>query len=518
MSSFVHHGSGESNNSLIEAQNPSQNIVICDSKECSSGEDGARVRYRRNSDPIILKGAKHVLVNTLGALNNVNSAVNSTISKLTKKNPGQNSTEEEFDDHDAGADCVSLNHLTTATPQSYSNDNQNSIAASSHRTSIFYPWGCKKQTPESSRLLDLDHFDDNDGAQLVDNSEQNIMIIRNIVCNGKMRDDSKPSRLNEGAEYSSLAIHPRESDFSDGSQTDEGEHHAIMTKRHREEIRRLKDRIAKLESELKIRKNLEEAFGVESTSSSRSSCKSFSSNRASDDEETLVSCDESQEIDHSGDCEAILEEKVLPSTTSLDIPIYPGNRDEEYDRKILSPSPGSCSLQNALMPDFQCCSVLTKDQVERYSRHLLLAEGFGVSGQVKLLQSAVLVIGAGGIGSTVLLYLAACGVGTIGVVDFDCVESSNLHRQVIHSSCKLGMNKAVSAVMRMQELNPTINFVAFQEGLNHKNAVQIFSSYDCIVDASDNAFTRYLVNDACVLTRKPLVSGSSIGEFLSIRE
>jgi len=245
MNGFGHHGSDESNNSHIEAQNPSQNTILCDSKECSSGEDGARVRFRRNSDPIILKGAKHVLVNTLGALNNVNNAVNSTISKLTKKNPGQNSTEEEFDDIDAGGECVSLNYLTTATPQSYSNDNQNSIAASSHRTSIFYPWGCKKQTPESSRLLDVDHFDDKDEAQSGENSEQNIMI-------------------------------------------------AIMKKRHREEIRRLKDRIAKLESELKIRKNLEEAFVVESSSSSRSSCESFSSNEASDDEETLVTCDGSQ--------------------------------------------------------------------------------------------------------------------------------------------------------------------------------------------------------------------------------
>ena len=154
---------------------------------------------------------------------------------------------------------------------------------------------------------------------------------------------------------------------------------------------------------------------------------------------------------------------------------------------------------------------LTPAHIERYSRQLLLPRGFGVTGQHKLLSSSVLVVGAGGIGSTVLLYLAAAGIGRISVLDFDVVERSNLHRQIIHSEHRVGWNKAVSACRAMRELNPSIVCRALPIMLTHENALALMTDHDCIVDASDNPRTRYLINDACVLAGKPLVSGSAIG-------
>jgi adenylyltransferase and sulfurtransferase len=156
-------------------------------------------------------------------------------------------------------------------------------------------------------------------------------------------------------------------------------------------------------------------------------------------------------------------------------------------------------------------TALSPDQVERYSRQLLLQEGFGVKGQGKMLSSSVLVVGAGGIGSTVLLYLAACGIGRISVLDFDVVETSNLHRQIIHKQKNVGLNKAVSACQTLLDLNPSIQCRPLQTILNHLNAMEIIQDHDCIVDASDNPRTRYLINDACVLAGKPLISGSAIG-------
>lgn len=154
---------------------------------------------------------------------------------------------------------------------------------------------------------------------------------------------------------------------------------------------------------------------------------------------------------------------------------------------------------------------LSRESIERYSRQLLLKDGFGVEGQNKLLQSSVLVIGAGGIGSSVLLYLASSGVRTITVVDFDVVERSNLHRQVIHRDTNVGMNKALSACRAMKELNPSVQCSPITAALTHDNALGLVSRHDCVVDASDNPLTRYLVNDACVLAGKALVSGSAIG-------
>jgi adenylyltransferase and sulfurtransferase len=159
----------------------------------------------------------------------------------------------------------------------------------------------------------------------------------------------------------------------------------------------------------------------------------------------------------------------------------------------------------------QAIEQLSSDHIERYSRQLLLSNGFGVSGQIKLLNASVLVVGAGGIGSTVLLYLAAAGVGHIGIVDFDAVDISNLHRQVIHKSADVGKNKAESAREAIYALNPTIVVETIQLPLTHDNALDLISQYSCVVDACDNPQTRYVVNDACVLAKVPLVSGSAVG-------
>ncbi|MGK3747089.1 MAG: adenylyltransferase/sulfurtransferase, partial [Bacillariaceae sp.] len=160
-------------------------------------------------------------------------------------------------------------------------------------------------------------------------------------------------------------------------------------------------------------------------------------------------------------------------------------------------------------PSFQ--GDLKAEHIERYSRQLLINGGFGVEGQLKLLNSSVLVIGAGGIGSTLILYLAACGIGNLSVVDFDNVDVSNLHRQVIHKTNDVGMNKAESARRAVENLNPSISCKIVKEPLTANNALELISSHDCIVDASDNPQTRYIINDACVLSGKPLVSGSAMG-------
>ena len=163
------------------------------------------------------------------------------------------------------------------------------------------------------------------------------------------------------------------------------------------------------------------------------------------------------------------------------------------------------------LPALPPVNKLSPGHIERYSRQLLLHDGFGVLGQHKLLSSSVLVVGAGGIGSTVLLYLAASGIGRISVLDFDSVERSNLHRQIIHKEQTVGVNKAVSACLAVNELNPTIECRPLAIMLTWENAMEIVKDHDCIVDASDNPRTRYLINDACVLAGKPLISGSAIG-------
>lgn len=152
-------------------------------------------------------------------------------------------------------------------------------------------------------------------------------------------------------------------------------------------------------------------------------------------------------------------------------------------------------------------SSLTPPEHERYSRHLLLPE-LGLAGQERLKAARILVIGAGGLGSPAALYLAAAGVGTIGIVDNDVVELSNLQRQILHSTDAVGERKVTSASERLQNLNPHITIETHPLYLNAENALKIMKNYDVIVDGTDNFATRYLVNDACGLHGKPLVYGS----------
>jgi adenylyltransferase/sulfurtransferase len=150
---------------------------------------------------------------------------------------------------------------------------------------------------------------------------------------------------------------------------------------------------------------------------------------------------------------------------------------------------------------------LTKDDYERYSRHLILPE-VGVEGQKRLKAASVLCIGTGGLGSPLLLYLAAAGIGRIGIVDFDVVDTSNLQRQVIHGTSWVGKPKIESAKNRIHEINPHCQVDLYETRLSAENALDIIRPYDIVVDGTDNFPTRYLVNDACVLLDKPNVYGS----------
>lgn len=150
---------------------------------------------------------------------------------------------------------------------------------------------------------------------------------------------------------------------------------------------------------------------------------------------------------------------------------------------------------------------LTDDEQRRYHRHLLLP-GIGVDGQRRLKHSRVLCIGAGGLGSPVLMYLAAAGVGHLGILDHDVVDESNLQRQVIHATSAIGTPKVISAAHRVQEINPHISVTPLHMKLTADNALELFADYDLVVDATDNFATRYLINDACVLLGMPYVWGS----------
>jgi sulfur-carrier protein adenylyltransferase/sulfurtransferase len=152
-------------------------------------------------------------------------------------------------------------------------------------------------------------------------------------------------------------------------------------------------------------------------------------------------------------------------------------------------------------------AALSNEEVARYSRHLMLPE-VGMEGQLKLKQSKVALIGAGGLGAPLGLYLAAAGVGRIGIVDFDVVDASNLQRQVIHGTKDIGRKKLDSAAESMLDINPNLKVDKFDAGLTSENALEILKDYDIVVDGTDNFPTRYLVNDACVLLRKPNVYGS----------
>ncbi len=152
-------------------------------------------------------------------------------------------------------------------------------------------------------------------------------------------------------------------------------------------------------------------------------------------------------------------------------------------------------------------ATLTNDEILRYSRHLIMPE-VGMEGQQKLKAARVLCIGAGGLGSPLALYLAAAGVGTLGIVDFDVVDYTNLQRQIIHSTADVGRKKLDSAAEKLKAINPFLNIRKFETRLSSDNALELFRDFEIIADGTDNFPTRYLVNDACVLTGKPNVYGS----------
>ena len=161
----------------------------------------------------------------------------------------------------------------------------------------------------------------------------------------------------------------------------------------------------------------------------------------------------------------------------------------------------------ATVTDAQPEAVLSNDEILRYSRHLIMPE-VGMAGQQKLKAAKVLCIGAGGLGSPLALYLAAAGVGTLGIVDFDVVDYTNLQRQIIHTTNDVGRKKLDSAAEKLKAINPFLNLRTFETKLTSANALDLFREFDIVADGTDNFPTRYLVNDACVLTGKPNVYGS----------
>ena len=174
--------------------------------------------------------------------------------------------------------------------------------------------------------------------------------------------------------------------------------------------------------------------------------------------------------------------------------------------KVTSMSGGYTSWKNAghkWVADRQ----FTQEQITRYARHFTLPE-VGEKGQAKLLEAKVLCIGAGGLGSPVAFYLAAAGVGTIGIIDNDTVDMSNLQRQILHTNDRIGMPKVESAQKTLNALNPDVKVIPFNERLSSENVMRIIKDFDIVVNGCDNFPTRYLINDACVMAKKPLVDGS----------
>jgi adenylyltransferase/sulfurtransferase len=193
--------------------------------------------------------------------------------------------------------------------------------------------------------------------------------------------------------------------------------------------------------------------------------------------------------------------------------VYVNDDDIRYlDREATSSRPATSSASSrpwpaALRSRPETLPELTNAEVQRYSRHLILPE-VGPDGQRRLKAGRVLCVGAGGLGSPAALYLAAAGVGTIGIIDFDAVDVSNLQRQIIHGTPDIGRSKLRSAKDRLNALNPTVNVESYETALTSKNALELFKEYDIILDGTDNFSTRYLVNDACVILGKPNAYGS----------
>jgi len=180
---------------------------------------------------------------------------------------------------------------------------------------------------------------------------------------------------------------------------------------------------------------------------------------------------------------------------------------EELGYSNVSSMSGGFTRWKDLGLDYAMPRMLDASQRDRYSRHLILPE-VGEQGQIKMLESKVLLIGAGGLSSPALLYLAAAGVGTIGIVDADVVEASNLQRQIVHSTDTIGMSKAESARESITKLNPDVKVEVHPFRIDESNAKELIGQYDVVVDGCDNFETRYVVNDAAVELRKPVVHGS----------
>lgn len=167
---------------------------------------------------------------------------------------------------------------------------------------------------------------------------------------------------------------------------------------------------------------------------------------------------------------------------------------------------GFTAWKDAGLP-FVLPRTLTSEQMHRYSRHVLIPE-VGEEGQLKLLDAKVLMVGAGGLGSPSALYLAAAGIGTLGIVDSDIVDESNLQRQVLHTTDRVGMSKVESARITINALNPEVKVVGYEERLTPENARSVIEAYDIVVDGTDNFDTRYMINDLCVALGRPNVSAS----------
>ncbi len=238
----------------------------------------------------------------------------------------------------------------------------------------------------------------------------------------------------------------------------------------------------------------------------------------------LIDIREVDEVKHGSPINAIriskgmLEMKIEQVISETSLPIYlmcqSGKRsliaatilEDMGFSQIYSVDGGFSRWKNEGLP-FEIPEILSTDAKERYMRNILVPD-IGESGQRKLLNARVLVVGAGGIGSPILYYLAAAGIGTLGIIDHDIVDKTNLQRQIIHSETSVGTSKVNSAKKRVLDLNPTINVLTFDMKLDAHNVESIFDQFDLIIDGTDNFTTRYLVNDACVKLKKPNIHGS----------
>ncbi|KAF9115929.1 Molybdenum cofactor synthesis protein 3 [Mortierella sp. 14UC] len=214
---------------------------------------------------------------------------------------------------------------------------------------------------------------------------------------------------------------------------------------------------------------------------------------------------------------AALEQEVraLRLEQSISFSPAPGAAHKQREQRQHATTNGNTtttngtSLSSSAFAPFEKVAALTNPEIARYGRQLILP-GFGVQAQMDLRNCSMLVVGAGGLGASCALYLGAAGVGRLGIVDHDTVDISNLHRQVIHNEARQGMSKARSAALSIQLLNPHCEVIVHELVLDSSNAQEIINAYDIVIDATDNVATRYLLNDACVLGQKPLVSGSAL--------